>query len=46
MPWIQIAVWLAAGVVTLVLVVRGKRPFDVHDLGSVSHYWIAAHRGD
>jgi hypothetical protein len=45
MPWIQIAAWLVAGVVTLVLVVR-KRPFDVHDLGSVSHYWIAAHRGD
>jgi len=46
MPWIQIAVWLVACVVTLVLSVLGKRPFSLHDLGSVSDGWRAAHRID
>jgi hypothetical protein len=46
MPWIEIAIWLVAGVVTVMLVVLGRRPFDVHELGSVSRHWITTHRED
>ncbi len=46
MPWIQIAMWLVAGFVILVLAILGHRPFNVHELGSVSEGWLAAHRRD
>jgi hypothetical protein len=41
-----IAMTLVAGLVTLMMVVHRKRPFDVHALGFVSHRWIAAHLVD
>jgi hypothetical protein len=48
MLWLGIAMTLATGLVilTLIVVVHRKRPFDVRALGFVSHRWIAAHLAD
>ena len=44
--WIGTAVVSVAGVLALILVVLAKRADEAHDLGSVSHHWIAAHRAN
>jgi len=46
MLWIVTAVTLVATIVTLIVVMLGKRPVHVDELGSVSHRWIAEHRVD
>ena len=46
MLWIVTAVTLVASIVTLIVVMLGKRPVHVDELGSVSSRWIAEHRVD
>jgi hypothetical protein len=44
MLWVDIALLLVAGFVVFVLATLGNRPFNnVHELGSVSAEWLAAH---
>ena len=43
MFWIRMAVTLIAGIVALLVVILGRRPVDIGQLGSVSDDWIAEH---
>jgi hypothetical protein len=46
MLWIVTAATVVAGIVTLLVVILGKRDVRVDELGTVSSRWIADHRVD